>query len=338
MKKTTILGLSLLFSVTLQAKEIAENWTIRGIIDTYYTTQTPDTQNKEPYPFIYTYANSNKLSLNHAAIISQYTNNKIHGELGLHLGDYPERNYNTEPKLSRNIYSAYIGYQYHPNSWIDIGTFASHIGLESAISKDNWALSRSLSADNTPYFETGIKISYELTPKLTATGLLLNGWQTIKEQNDNKALGTQIILKPTPKLTLNSSTYIGDDSLKNMPSQARFFHNFYAIYSYSDTWSFAGDLDSGWQKHMSSVNSWHSWVLLSKYTPNKTWSFCGRMERFVDHSQSIMAIPNFEATSYSINADYALTKTCLLRGEIKQLKIKNEKQMTIFSTAGIVEF
>ena len=41
--------------------------------------------------------------------------------------------------------------------WIDAGIFFSHIGSESWISRDNPTNTRSLAADFTPYYETGIR-------------------------------------------------------------------------------------------------------------------------------------------------------------------------------------
>ena len=36
------------------------------------------------------------------------------------------------------------------NLWLDAGIFVSHIGLESANSRDNLTLTRSIMADNSP--------------------------------------------------------------------------------------------------------------------------------------------------------------------------------------------
>ncbi len=36
----------------------------------------------------------------------------------------------------------------------------SHIGFESAVGSDCWNLTRSILAENSPYFESGIKLNY----------------------------------------------------------------------------------------------------------------------------------------------------------------------------------
>nr|WP_290930803.1 outer membrane beta-barrel protein [Haliscomenobacter sp.] len=54
----------------------------------------------------------------------------------------------------------------------------SHIGFESAIGKDCWNLSRSILAENSPYYETGVRLSLNsANGKWYAAAMLLNGWQ-----------------------------------------------------------------------------------------------------------------------------------------------------------------
>ena len=38
-------------------------------------------------------------------------------------------------------------------------------------------------AENSPYYETGVRFTYEVGPKLTLTALVLNGWQIVRENN-----------------------------------------------------------------------------------------------------------------------------------------------------------
>lgn len=91
--------------------------------------------------------------------------------------------------MLKHVYEAYAGFRPFAKAWLDLGIFGSHIGFESAISKDNRTLTRSIMADNSPYYESGARLTYEVDPKLTLTGLVLNGWQNIRETNQSKALG-----------------------------------------------------------------------------------------------------------------------------------------------------
>ena len=78
------------------------------------------------------------------------------------LGNYAQYNLSAETNWAQFIYNANIGIKLSKknNLWLDAGLMPSHIGAESAISDDCWSLTRSLSAENSPYYETGIKLNY----------------------------------------------------------------------------------------------------------------------------------------------------------------------------------
>ena len=81
---------------------------------------------------------------------------------------------------------------------MDIGIMPSHIGFESAVSKDCWTLTRSMLAENSPYFESGAKLSYTTNNgKLQFSVLALNGWQRITRVEGNSLMswGTQVYIQ-----------------------------------------------------------------------------------------------------------------------------------------------
>jgi hypothetical protein len=72
------------------------------------------------------------------------------------------------------------------------GKFATWIGAELWESVDNPNFSRSLLYQNAiPFTNTGLVISYPLLDNLTATGYLVNGWDTFVDNNDAKTVGYQ---------------------------------------------------------------------------------------------------------------------------------------------------
>ncbi|MEI4896533.1 outer membrane beta-barrel protein, partial [Klebsiella pneumoniae] len=80
--------------------------------------------------------------------------------------------------------------------WIDGGVFFAPFGAENWISRDNWTYTRSLIADNSPYYEAGAKITWQATPTLGLQLHLINGWQNISETNSDKAIGARIDWSP----------------------------------------------------------------------------------------------------------------------------------------------
>jgi hypothetical protein len=215
--------------------------------------------------------------------------------------------------------------------WIDAGIFSSHLGFESAVGKDNWTLTRSLFADNSPYFETGAKISYTSPGgKWFLSGLLLNGWQRIQRLpgNSTPAFCHQLTYRPNERLTLNSGSFIGNDKADSL-RQMRYFHNLYAIYQVNKNIGFTAGFDIGAEqkeKGSNRYNTWYTPVLIIKYNATGKFSLTARGEYYQDKAGVIIATGTrngFKTFGYSLNADYAIMPNLVWRTEVKNLNSKD---------------
>ena len=182
-----------------------------GYVDLYYQYDFNTPANNERPSFLYNFKKHNKASVNLALLKVAYQQKKWGANFAVMAGDYTKYNLAAEPAFFRHINEANIGYTFSKKFSVNAGILPSHIGIESAIAKDNWNLSRSILAENTPYYETGIKFNYLPNEKWTLSLLLINGWQNIKDYNSSKAVGTQIQFKPNDKLLINSSTFFGNE-------------------------------------------------------------------------------------------------------------------------------
>ncbi|MFN8396073.1 MAG: outer membrane beta-barrel protein [Bacteroidia bacterium] len=73
------------------------------------------------------------------------------------------------------------------------------------IGKDCWTLTRSMVADNTPYFESGLKVGHTSADgKWFISGLILNGWQRMSHPvgYNLPAVGHQLTWKPKESIAL----------------------------------------------------------------------------------------------------------------------------------------
>lgn len=168
------------------------------------------------------------------------------------------------------------------NLWLDAGIMPSHIGFESAVSKDCWNMTRSILADNSPYFEAGAKITYTShNGKWLVSGMALNGWQRITRVNGNSLMswGTQIQYKPSDKFLLNYSTFIGTDK-PDSARLSRLFHNIYGIFNVTDKFGITAGFDIGTEEKFpgsDDKNTWYSPVLILKYTFHNKWAIAVRV-------------------------------------------------------------
>src|SRR4028118_227827 len=223
--------------------------TLSAYADVYYLYNFNKPLNNSQPPFIYNFNRSNEVNLNLGFIKANYNAEKVRANIALMTGTYTQANLAAEPEVLRHIYEANIGVRLSKkrNIWLDAGIMPSHIGFESAISKDCPNITRSLLAENSPYYEAGLKVSYTTTDeKWFLSALLLNGWQRIKRPDGNTtpAVGSQLTYKPSRKATLNSGTFIGNDKPDSL-RQWRYFHDFYGIIQISKKWSAIIGLDIG---------------------------------------------------------------------------------------------
>lgn len=115
-----------------------------------------------------------------------------------------QANYAEEPDLWQFVPEANVGIHLKKknNLWLDIGIMQSHLGFESAKSSDCWALSRSMAAENSSYFETGAQLGYTIkNEKWNFAVLALNGWQNITRKENFSLInwGRTVAIQTMPK-------------------------------------------------------------------------------------------------------------------------------------------
>ncbi|MBL7827219.1 MAG: porin [Saprospiraceae bacterium] len=334
-KKISISFFALLLSFSwLTAQENTNPVSISGYAETYYSFDfnEPD-NNTRPY-FIYSHNRHNEFNLNLGYLKASLNQENVRANLALMAGTYANANLASEPGVLRNVFEANAGVKLSKkaNLWLDAGILPSHIGFESAVGKDCWALTRGLIAETSPYFESGARLSVSSDDDKWYAGLLLlNGWQRIQRPDGNStpAFGHQITYKPNDKITLNSSSFIGSDK-PDVSRQMRYFHNFYGIFQVSEQVGLTLGFDVGAEqkaKGSSDYNVWYNPVALLRFTPGERLSVCVRGEYYNDPDGVIVSTgtPNgFQIFGYSCNLDYKFSDQVLWRIEGRGFSSKDE--------------
>ncbi|RMG82830.1 MAG: porin, partial [Bacteroidetes bacterium] len=241
-----------------------------GFIDAFYSYDFNNPTSDYRQSFLFNHNRHNEFNVNLALLEAKVSHQKYHALIGIQTGTYAHDNYAAEKDVFKLVNQAYAGISLNKKNtlWADVGIFSSHLGFESAVSMDNLTLTRSLVAENSPYFLTGAKVYYQ-TKTTTALIMVSNGWQRIQrlQANSLPGIGTQLQHVFLDKMTLNWSTYLGSeypDSLRKM----RFFNNFYAILELSDKWTVIADYDIGAEQQSLNSNQYHMWqgaAIISRY-------------------------------------------------------------------------
>ena len=339
-KKGIFLGLILIgFNALGQTDSLFKHVKVSLYAETYFQNKWPNANQNIRPDYVYSFNRLNEVNLNLGFIKATYDNQKTRANVGLMAGTYAQSNLANEPAAVRNVWEANLGFKVlkNKNMWIDMGVMPSHIGFESAIGKDCWHLTRSLMADNSPYFETGLRVSNTSKNEKWYTALLvLNGWQNIYQNNNiqTPAFGHQITYQPNDKTLFNSSSFVGE-SIRDTVKGTRWFHNFYVKQTLSKKWAMIGAFDIGFQAYQQDNYQWHAVVLGAQYqwTAKKKWAF--RLEQYKDYNNVIISetYRNFSGLGASINFDYHLGEQMQLRCEAKyfnvdELRFKTQGQFT----------
>jgi Putative beta-barrel porin-2, OmpL-like. bbp2 len=330
LKALLLLSLLLIATTLLAQTDTTKTITISGYGEMYYSYDFSTPQNHEKPNFIYNHKRHNEINANLICVKANYTDKTTRANLGIMAGNYPHYNLQSEPSWATFISEANIGIKISENSnlWLDAGILPSHIGFESAISADCWTLTRSILAENSPYFETGLKLGYTTNNnKLNVAFLVLNGWQKIKKPNyiQQPSIGVQINYKPTEKATLNYSNFVGTDKADSL-NATRIFHNAYLQYEPNKKIGFIVGFDIGTDKYNhTDYGVWFSPVLIVKYTLNNQMKVAVRGEYYNDKNEIMITtntVNGFQTTGISTNFDYTINDKvqCRIEGKIFQSK------------------
>ena len=190
-----------------------------GLLDTYYThnTNSPADGNNTLY---YTNPNSRGFGLNQAKLEIDASGD---GPIGFRSDIW----FGSGARLFRDglepgpledvlyIQQAYGYYQFANGAEFNVGAFGTIAGLEVAESHLNWNYTRGiLWAWNEPFSHVGAKISTPLSDTVTATFMLVNGFDNAWDQNSGKSYGTQISLAPTDRFNTTATWISGPENVQ----------------------------------------------------------------------------------------------------------------------------
>ena len=207
-------ALCLLSSTYSLSQKKLDSVVISGYLDLYYAKdfRNPSVNSN---PLFVSSNQYNKLSVNLAYLSLGFFKKDYYLQFTPAFGTYMDANYAKESKGTRWIFESYLGKNMHGKKFkqLDIGIFSSPYTQETAISSQQLMYSRSLSAEYTPYYLSGLRATFKVSDKLSWSAYLVNGYQHLPSKKYLPAFGS--LLHWTPKkLILNWSLYLGNEQTK----------------------------------------------------------------------------------------------------------------------------
>jgi hypothetical protein len=285
--------------------------------DTYYAHDFNDLPSKErPYTTQAYYNEEYTLNLGH--ISTRLTGDRWRGRLAAQYGTSVIANYKAEPdEFWRYVQEGFVGYHLSPRLWIDAGIYFSHIGSESWISSLDINYTRSLIADNSPYYQSGVRATYEVSDTLVTQVHLLRGWQNISA-DESLSLGTQLKWGSEKGWCFTHNTFLGDIH------GTRFFNDFILLFASESGWKSSLTFDVGVQdqRAQGDIAWWHGWSWLVQQPLSNDVRLGTRVERYADPHKVIIEAVNGKSVNFtglSMNVDVDLTDWLLWRTEYRVL-------------------
>jgi hypothetical protein len=317
------------FSQTTVWKDSTNKLELSGYFDGYYSYFNMQSTNGIS-PYLYSSNRTNEFTVNLTYLKATFTSDRFTLNVAPGFGTYMDASYANEPFGLNNILEANVSYKVFKKKsiLIDFGIFSSPFTNETAISKDHIAYTRSLAAENVPYFLSGVKATIPLNNRLKLMLYLVNGWQEIHDPNDGKAICTQLEYKKDSTFLVNWDTFAGSEKSALSPDfRTRLFTDIYFIFN-RKKWNLTSCLYAGAQElNTGGLYNYHFWQqanIIAQYNLNQKLGIAGRLEYFSDPNLSISQSPytgisGFDCGGASLGLNYKLASKLLLRLESRMM-------------------
>jgi hypothetical protein len=325
MKRFSLYFLSsfvLLLSAVGQEDQPEQSFTdkikISGYLDFYFAYDFAEPDNNQRQ-YVTQAARHDEFNFNLALLRADFEDDNFRATLALQAGTYPLINYAEPTVLGQIINQANIGVRVGQNSWIDVGIMGGHFGYESFRTIDNEVYTQALVTEYTPYYQTGIQYSNQLSEAVTVRAVVVNGWQNIYETNNAKAFGLAVDYSLSENIVLGYGNYFGNEPGVIDPDidETRLHNSIYGKYE-QDAFSIMANLDITIQNSESAVE--YDPVVFATvtglYRLSEKVNFGGRYE-FVADNSGILIAPGFSSNILTGSFNYSIFPNTMARAEAR---------------------
>jgi Putative beta-barrel porin-2, OmpL-like. bbp2 len=239
----------------------------------------------------------NMFTLDNVVLDLVGTYGAVSTHIALQIGNTPNAYYLSEPvwratsgagpsspAIWQNIQQANVAYVAPVGAGLtlDMGVFLSPIGPEGMAIKDQWNWSRSNLFFGLPFYHSGMRATYPVTPRLTASLQLYNGWNNIVDSNLQLSPAAQLVYTIPDELTLAALYFGGVERLEGAPEGSSWRHLFdtYAIWTPRPDVQLLAHVDAGFERNDFGTSSWYAGALGARWKARSWLYVAGRGDYF----------------------------------------------------------
>lgn len=322
---------------------IADHVSISGYTDVYYAyySDSVGTDQYQKFPVIS--PKSNVFGINIVQLSAQYTTDKIRATTTFHYGDIPTGAWSS---VNNILQEANIGFRLHKKIWLDAGLFKTHIGTEALLPKDNIASSLALISYYEPWFQSGVKLTYNANDQWQLCLHVLNGYNEFNDNNRFKSIGIAIGYTINSNGTINYNNMLGDELPDSRTTHhLRFLNNLVFNYQLTSVLKTSIGVDYMIQQHATlpderKTAAAYGGIFAVKYQIKPMIALYARAELFSDKHGFLTGtflnteneLTGLKATGITAGMEYKATSNSYIRLEARDMIL--DKKQHYFRTNG----
>lgn len=200
--------------------QILGKTTLSGFVDGYYGYNFNHPQGQVT-PFRAFDGPTNQFSLNMIELIldrpAEASNSRLGYRLSFGYGNAMNVVNSTDPGglgFAQYLKEGYVTYlaPVGKGLQVDFGKFVTPHGAEVIETRDNWNYSRGLLFTwAIPFYHFGMRAKYAFNDKVAVTGYLVNGWNSVVDNNTGKTVGVALAWNPTKKIGIIQNYMAGPE-------------------------------------------------------------------------------------------------------------------------------
>ncbi|HTY59175.1 MAG TPA: porin [Bacteroidota bacterium] len=319
--------LCVLQSTSGQSKDSSQAISVSGFVDAYYSRNlaSPASRVNKLRNFDIP---ENQINLSLAEIVLQKKASPVGFRADI---DYGTANdvvqgiapYGTTPfNTLTNIQQAYLTgvIPFGNGLTADVGKFVTHMGYEVIESKDNWNYSRSLLfAWAVPYFHTGLRLTYPFADNVTVAVHVVNGWNSVIDNNAEKSLGLAVSYSPTGSTGLILNVIDGCEQPAGADAGKKKVFDLIVTQNLSDAVALTLNADYGDESLIGGLYTWRGAAVYGRYafTPK---SACAIRAEILDDPRGYatgLGVPRLDVKEVTGTYEYKFAEALLVRGEAR---------------------
>ncbi|HEX4515359.1 MAG TPA: outer membrane beta-barrel protein [Polyangiaceae bacterium] len=225
---------------------------------------------------------------------------RVQAHFAVQVGNTPETYYSQEPvwratagagasgpDVWKLVQQANVGYKAPIGNGLlmEAGIFVSPIGPETLPIKDNFNWSRSNLFFALPYYHTGVRATYPLTDRWSATAMLCNGWNSVVDDNIELSLSGMVTYTAADTFSATLLYFGGVERPTNAP-EGRAWRNLFDAYA---TWSPTKRVstifhaDAGFEPNNFGTSAWGAGAVSVRVQPLSWMYLSARADAFYEN-------------------------------------------------------